>query len=119
MDTCINEGCNRKRQHLGRYYKDGSPKYRKTCTRCHGIKYGIKGWDYRQYRKNYCENIDGRLGFVCTSIIIDPEWQLDTDHINGDNKSHLTLGAAAMQTLCKNCHAIKTRDSKDYLRKVA
>ena len=119
MNTCINEGCNRKRQHTGKYYPDGTVKYRKTCSRCHNIKYGMKGWDYRKYRKDYCENIDGRLGFVCTSIIIDPEWQLDTDHINGNNKSHLTLGAAAMQTLCKNCHAIKTRDSRDHLRKVA
>ena len=66
---------------------------------------------YKKYRKDFCENIDGRLGFKCTTTIIDIEWQLDTDHINGnptDNREE------NLQTLCKCCHAIKTRDSKDY-----
>jgi hypothetical protein len=51
-------------------------------------------------------------GFTCTSTIVDAEWQLDADHINGvptDNRPE------NIQTLCKCCHAIKTRDEKDYL----
>ena len=66
---------------------------------------------YKKYRKDFCENIDGRLGFKCTTTIIDIEWQLDTDHINGnptDNREE------NLQTLCKCCHVIKTRDSRDY-----
>lgn len=65
---------------------------------------------YRKYRKDYCENKDGRLGFVCTATII---WdgQLDTDHINGDPSDHREVN---MQTLCKNCHAFKTNANKDY-----
>ena len=85
-----------------------------ACSKHHKINHGMDGWDYKQFRKDYCENIDGRLGFVCTATIIDSEWQLDADHINGDPDSHKTLGAKAIQTLCKCCHAIKTRDNKDY-----
>ena len=101
-----------------------NPKYRKSswvakefggdgyvCGTHHQKKYLIGDWIYKIHRKKYCENIDGRLGFKCTTTIIDPEWQLDTDHINGnpnDNKKE------NLQTLCKCCHSIKTRDSKDY-----
>ena len=67
---------------------------------------------YKKYRKTYCENIDGRLGFKCTTTIVDPEWQLDADHIDGNPTNN---DAKNIQTLCKCCHAIKTRDEKDYL----
>ena len=66
---------------------------------------------YKKYRKDFCENIDGRLGFKCTTTIIDPEWQLDTDHINGDPSDNREEN---LQTFCKCCHSIKTRDSRDY-----
>jgi hypothetical protein len=58
---------------------------------------------YRQYRKDYCENIDGRLGYVCTTTIL---WdgQLDSDHID-ENPSH--NDPSNIQTLCKCCHAYK------------
>jgi hypothetical protein len=86
-----------------------------VCAKHHMVHYGMSGWDYKIYRKDYCENIDGRIGFKCTTTIVDPEWQLDADHINGDPTSHLTMGADAIQTLCKCCHAIKTRDARDYM----
>ena len=82
-----------------------------VCGKHHFIKYGLGGWDYRIHRKDFCENEDGRLGFKCTTTIIDPEWQLDTDHINGNPSDNRKEN---LQTLCKCCHSIKTRDSKDY-----
>ena len=101
-----------------------NPKYRKSswvakefggdgyvCGTHHQKKYLIGEWIYKIHRKKYCENIDGRLGFKCTTTIIDPEWQLDTDHINGDPSDNREEN---LQTFCKCCHAIKTRDSKDY-----
>ena len=101
-----------------------NPKYRKSswvakefggdgyvCGTHHQKKYLIGDWIYKIHRKKYCENIDGRLGFKCTTTIIDPEWQLDTDHINGDPSDNREEN---LQTFCKCCHAIKTRDSKDY-----
>jgi hypothetical protein len=58
---------------------------------------------YLKYRKDYCENQDGRLGYKCTAKIV---WdgQLDVDHVNenpGDNRKR------NLQTLCKCCHAYK------------
>ena len=122
---CSVPGCGRHAQPMG---KSGEVRWRRpkwmkekypesegyACSKHHSMKHGISGWDYKQFRKDYCENIDGRLGFVCTTTIIDPEWQLDADHINGDPDSHKILGAKAIQTLCKCCHAIKTRDNRDY-----
>ena len=67
--VCEVPGCNRVGQHMGNYRKDGSVIRRKHCSKHHGIKYGLNGWDYKQHRKNYCENIDGRLGFKCTTTI--------------------------------------------------
>ena len=101
-----------------------NPKYRKSswvadefggdgyvCAKHHFIKYQMGDWKYKIHRKDFCENEDGRLGFECTTTVIDPEWQLDTDHINGDPNDNREEN---LQTLCKCCHSIKTRDSKDY-----
>ena len=109
---CSVEGCNKLGQHMGKQRKDGSPVRRAKCAKHHSINYGLNGWDYKQHRKDYCENTDSRLGFACTSTIVDAEWQLDADHINGDPSNNT---AENIQTLCKCCHAIKTRDEKDYL----
>ena len=59
---------------------------------------------YRQHRKDYCENIDSRLGYKCTTTIV---WDgmLDTDHIDGDPTNNRPEN---LQTLCKCCHAYKT-----------
>ena len=109
--TCHEEGCTRTGRKV-RKRIDGSYILGKFCNKHHQMMYNINGWSYKQYRKDYCENTDGRLGFVCTSTIIDPEWQLDADHINGipsdDRPDNI-------QTLCKCCHSIKTRDNQDYL----
>lgn len=82
------------------------------CVKHHSLRYGMGGWQYKQFRKPECENQDGRLGFKCTTTIVDPEWQLDADHINGDPSDNREEN---IQTLCKCCHAIKTRDEKDYM----
>jgi len=116
---CCEKGCSKLGQHLGRYYKDGTPKRRARCAQHHSLIYGLGGWDYKKYRKTYCENRDSRLGFRCTTTIIDPEWQLDADHINGDHDSHKYLGSRAIQTLCKCCHAYKTKIEQDWLDKSA
>tara|TARA_R100000049_G_C1852617_1_gene19265 strand:+ start:55 stop:462 length:408 start_codon:yes stop_codon:yes gene_type:complete len=82
------------------------------CHKHHAIKYGMGGWDYKIHRKEFCENIDGRLGFNCKAEIIDYELQIDVDHIDGNSTNN---DPKNLQSLCKNCHAIKTQQSKDYL----
>ena len=134
--TCTSAGCDKPAQYVGRKRKDGSKIYRKYCGSCHSKltaeKHGLKnitqviaknaGFEtatqytnsfhpYRKFRKDYCENVDGRLGFTCTTTII---WDgmLDVDHKDG-NPSHNT--EENCQTLCKCCHAYKTNVEKDYM----
>lgn len=132
---CMHRGCKEHGAHTGNYRKDGTPHFRKLCTKHHNVKtakkYGLKniteimatkaGFDsvadflnsthpYRKYRKDYCENRDGRLGFKCRYKIRHTA-QLEVDHINGkptDNRER------NLQTLCNNCHCYKTHMNKDY-----
>ena len=60
---------------------------------------------YLKYRLTYCENIDGRLGFVCTTSIVDSA-MLEVDHINN---VHNDNSKGNHQTLCNCCHSYKTR----------
>jgi cytochrome c553 len=74
---------------------------------------------YRQHRETYCENIDGRLGFVCTTNVVDSS-MLEVDHINNNNSDD---SSGNHQTLCSCCHAYKTRyfsNSKElsYIKKI-
>lgn len=119
---CQVPGCNKLAQNTN---TTKNPRWRKSswvtekynvegyvCSKHHSIKYKMGDWSYKIHRKTYCENIDGRLGYKCTTTIVDPEWQLDADHIDGNPTNN---DAKNIQTLCKCCHAIKTRDEKDYL----
>ena len=65
---------------------------------------------YRKYRKDYCENVDGRLGYKCTTTIVIAA-QLEVDHIDG-NPSNNNPGN--LQTLCACCHKYKTLTNEDY-----
>lgn len=60
-----------------------------------------RNWKYRKYKKNQCE--------VCNFVAID--WcQLDVDHIDGD---HFNDDPNNLQTLCANCHRLKSKLSGD------
>ena len=110
---CKVPGCRRPGQHLGSYFVGTNfPRRRDTCDMHHNMNYGINGWDYKIYRKCYCENIDGRLGFKCTSTILNPAVQIDADHWDGNHDNN---DPSNIVSLCKNCHAIKTNLFKDYL----
>jgi hypothetical protein len=121
--------CDKESQFMGTYNKDGSPRFRKFCVNCHykrcADKKGISAsqWkntfhSYKKYRKDYCENAKGDhagwLLFKCTTKIVMPHLQLDTDHLDGnpDNNEE-----SNMMTLCKCCHAIKTNLFMDYATK--
>ena len=58
-----------------------------------------------------CENIDGRLGVICTTTISSPT-QLQIDHIDGNKHNN---DPANQQILCGCCHALKTAINKDHL----
>jgi len=104
LPKCVVSGCNQPGQNTGNYRKDGTVNYRAQCAGHHCLRYGMNG-GYRIYKKDYCENIDGRLGFKCTTNIID-QCMLDVDHIN---HVHEDNRQSNLQTLCSCCHNYKTR----------
>ena len=135
VPVCSTTGCRNLCNELDWHWTTGRPVFRKVCRPCYktsiqnqnnglfGVlltadRLGISVTElvnarhpYRKYRKTYCENIDGRLGYKCTATI---HWDgmLDVDHINGDPSNN---DPKNLQTLCKCCHSYKTNISEDYI----
>ena len=57
---------------------------------------------YRVHKKDYCEYCNFKALHSC---------QLDVDHIDGDHANNETDN---LQTLCANCHRLKTYANKDW-----
>ena len=57
---------------------------------------------YILFRKSFCE----RCGFIP-----EHECQLDVDHIDGNHDNN---GESNLQTLCANCHRLKTFVNQDW-----
>lgn len=84
-------------------------KYRAVCWKCHLGRTGrrpkkgrSKGYNYAAFKKCSCE----LCGFVPTHSC-----QLDVDHIDGDHKNN---AQGNLQTLCANCHRLKTWLNRDW-----
>lgn len=74
---------------------------------CCRTKSNVNRVKLSKHKKNYCE----LCGFVA-----DHRAQLDIDHIDGD---HLNNDMINLQTLCANCHRLKTQQNKDWESKKA
>jgi len=87
----------------------GKPRKR-ICGSCRKRRYypgerkrlALKERPYLAHRGDKCE----KCGFVP-----EHECQLDVDHIDGDNANN---DPGNLQTLCANCHRLKTYLSKDW-----
>lgn len=111
LPICCNDGCNN--SVIVRSWRYLSFKH--YCNNCNTrMKEGLEPRDgVTFHKKNYCENIDGRLGFVCP---IDPKfvWQngdLHSDHKDGN---HFNNASSNLQTLCSLCHSRKGHSSGDF-----
>ena len=71
---------------------------RNYCNAC--SKTSIRPW--ARHKKDKCE----RCGFVPENLC-----QLDVDHIDGDKRNN---DESNLQTLCANCHRLKTWENKDH-----
>lgn len=72
------------------------PKHKKFCTRLCKELYS-KDRQYRLYKQSVCA--------FCGFVPIDP-CQLDVDHIDGNHNNN---SIDNLQTLCANCHRLKTK----------
>ena len=102
---CNAVGCNKKTSLVGTDI-EGKPLFTTYCPDHLNLSTA-----YLAYRKDYCENKDGRLGFTCTTTIT-MNAMLQVDHIDGNPKNNDTQN---LQTLCACCHIHKTITNKDYL----
>jgi len=82
--------------------KNGSAIYDNLCYNCHTIKYNQKGLGYKKHKKEICE----LCGFKAIN-----KCQLDVDHIDGNKSNN---NPDNLQTLCSNCHRLKTWLNKDW-----
>ncbi len=99
--NCINEGCERVVQ-TRRINKNGTYDIRAECYKCHGGFRNRPG--VIAHKKEYCENQDGRLGFICKAEIIN-SGQIDLDHKDGNRFNNVPENVGSF---CKNCHVIKS-----------
>ena len=107
---CISIGCNKFVTYSNKS-SAGLPTWRSHCGRCHEASGGRGTFapGVTSIKKDYCENVDGRLGYICTSTIQN-SCQLDLDHIDGEHYNHVSEN---IQTICKNCHSWKTKVEGD------
>jgi hypothetical protein len=97
----------------GNITKLGFKRYRHYCGQCFYIIKKNKGQikptgkaRYRRYKKDKCE--------LCGFIPIN-SCQLDVDHIDGNKQNKKESN---FQTLCANCHRLKTFLNKDGTYKI-
>lgn len=115
IPKCVNQGCTN--DVIVRDWKYYSFKH--LCSDCQSRL--SKGLPPREgvtfYKKNYCENKDGILGFKCP---VDPNWKfpnsvLHGDHIDGNHENN---NPENLQTLCSICHHLKGLSSGDFVSSV-
>jgi len=97
------------------YRKEDRIYYKKRCDPC-----SKKRWESPKKRKERLYKIELKrrpwikykadFCIICGFIPINP-CQLDVDHINGDKKNNKLSN---LQTLCANCHRLKTYNNKDW-----
>ena len=96
---CIVEGCDCSAHNKGKNHGG----YQLYCKYHLGID-SKDEYRYYKYEVPYCENIDGRLGYICTYTV--PHiCTLGVDHIN---EVHDDNRRENLQTLCASCHGYKT-----------
>lgn len=99
--TCLL--CERPAKKLGKL-KSGVQAYGRYCSTHNKAVYeGTKVWIL--YKKDHCE--------LCGFIPVN-EVQLDVDHIDGNKENN---SESNLQTLCANCHRLKTFVNNDWLNR--
>ena len=98
---CSFAGCVSKARKKG-MSKLNFPLYKKYCRKHDTDTYVYK---YRLFKKDKCE---------CCGFVPVHSCQLDVDHIDGNKQNN---DETNLQTLCANCHRLKTHTKKEYKKR--
>ena len=99
-DYKICSKCNKEQPVEMFYTKNGRRKECKDCTKVRTRNWRINS-TYLRYKSDRCI----KCGFIA-----EHRCQLDLDHIDGN---HSNNEVANLQTLCSNCHRLKTWTNKE------
>lgn len=86
---------------IGLHKKSNKPSYWRCLKNHNKASSKPSNYKYRKHVKEVCE----KCGFIPEDIC-----QLDVDHIDGNHKNN---DSSNLQTLCANCHRLKTKIQKD------
>ena len=116
LPTCVNIGCTR--TVMVRDWKNWSIK--SECGTCNKARLtGVMGKAMAGitiHKKQYCENVDGRLGWTCPvsmAVWMTGMWSgtLDLEHKDGDHYNNVPEN---VDTNCKMCHHKKSELAGDF-----
>ena len=103
LPKCVNVGCD----NFVAVRNWANWSFKSECSRCQTDRKKNRVTEgVTIHKKNYCENIDGHLGFKCPVPSIE-SWKgfeigcLDLDHIDGNHDNN---NPKNVKTYCKLCH---------------
>ena len=82
--------------------RGGKTIYMALCCACHKQRYSMGKYSYTAVKGDSCELCGFTAAHPC---------QLDVDHVNGN---HSDDSSDNLQTLCANCHRLKTNLNQDW-----
>lgn len=103
---CTVSGCNRIAQNTGHVStKTNLLQRRRVCQYHHDLTLNNKN-RYKKFKKDHCENDDGRLGFIC------PGMPSDLSVIHLDHNPH-NNAATNLMTVCFYCKPSTKKKRKE------
>jgi len=115
IPNCINKGC-KNTVAIRHWSVQGDPSLKSECSRCSNARIknkNIEGVIF--HKKNYCENKDKILGFICP---MDKdrysEFPSDIYHMDHLDGNHHNNDLNNLKTFCAICHTRKGKESGDF-----
>jgi hypothetical protein len=115
LPKCVNTGCTN--FVAVRHWNDGLiPSLKTECAKCSTArKKGVELPGITIAKKHFCENKDGRLGFMCPCDQARyKDYPTDCYHMDHINGNHSDNRVENIMTLCVMCHTIKGKMSGDF-----
>jgi 5-methylcytosine-specific restriction endonuclease McrA len=115
IPICINDGCENNVA-IRHWSAQGDPSLKTECARCANARKKNKNIDgIIFHKKEYCENRDGILGFICP---LDKdrygEFPSDIYHMDHLDGNHNNNSLDNLKTFCAICHTRKGKESGDF-----